>query len=146
MMNLGHEAVPFEDILTQMSGATVCMCVFPGSYERVIDFQFLTGPYSDCIKPKKEGDFKLSDFLDKVFFVLHVSELLKLPFIQSRVKVCGVFFNLLVNLNKFIAYEQRDPFSIKQMQAEPRTSFTTMQIRNPHFVYLCTHISSLQQI
>jgi serine/threonine-protein phosphatase 2A regulatory subunit B'' len=32
--------------------------------------------------------------------------------------ISGTFFNCLVNLNKFIAYEQRDPFTIKHEQNE----------------------------
>ena len=32
--------------------------------------------------------------------------------------ISGVFFNCLLNLNKFIAYEQRDPFSIKHELSE----------------------------
>jgi len=30
----------------------------------------------------------------------------------------GVFFNCLTNLNKFVAYEQRDPFMIRNEQNE----------------------------
>ncbi len=30
----------------------------------------------------------------------------------------GVFFNSMTNLNKFVAYEQRDPFSVKNEISE----------------------------
>jgi hypothetical protein len=49
---------------------------------------------NDMIKPKKEGHF---------------------PFLELKkynVQI-GIFFNCLVNLNKFIAYETRDLFAIK---------------------------------
>ena len=32
----------------------------------------------------------------------------------KRCKLSGIFFNVLFNLNKFIAYENRDPFAIQQ--------------------------------
>jgi len=32
---------------------------------------------------------------------------------KSQLKKCGIFFDLLANLNKLVAYEQRDPFIIK---------------------------------
>jgi len=31
---------------------------------------------------------------------------------------CGIFFNFLTNLNKLVAYESRDPFSIKNEKTE----------------------------
>ena len=34
-------------------------------------------------------------------------------------KLSGTFFNVLFNLNKFIAFESRDPFSIRQEREEP---------------------------
>jgi hypothetical protein len=49
---------------------------------------------NDMIKPKKEGHFSLNE--------------LKKYNIQI-----GIFFNCLVNLNKFIAFETRDLFAIK---------------------------------
>jgi serine/threonine-protein phosphatase 2A regulatory subunit B'' len=65
---LNQEAVPFKDILCQMS---------------------------DMLHPEVEFQFTLEHFLMKK-------------------SISGVFFNALLNLNKFIAYEQRDPFSIKK--------------------------------
>ena len=54
---------------------------------------------TDMIKPAKENWFVLEDF-------------------KRTHLISGTFFNILVNLNKFIAYEQRDPFSIKAEQNE----------------------------
>ena len=36
-----------------------------------------------------------------------------------RCKLSGNFFNVLFNLNKFIAFETRDPFTIRQEREEP---------------------------
>eukprot|EP00753_Platysulcus_tardus_P006509 PLAT14261.1.p1 GENE.PLAT14261.1~~PLAT14261.1.p1 ORF type:complete len:646 (+),score=297.02 PLAT14261.1:29-1966(+) len=71
---LGHEVVPFEDMVCQMM---------------------------DLIHPTVDGKLRLSDFL------------------TERQRMVGVFFSALFNLNKFIAFEQRDPFYMKQqMQSE----------------------------
>ena len=32
----------------------------------------------------------------------------------DHMMLCGNFFNMLFNLNKFVAFEQRDPFLLKQ--------------------------------
>ncbi|OMJ71500.1 hypothetical protein SteCoe_30282 [Stentor coeruleus] len=69
---LNQEAVPFKDVLCQMS---------------------------DMLCPKVENQFTLADF-------------------YSKKSISGVFFNALLNLNKFIAYEQRDPFSQKKEISE----------------------------
>ena len=69
---LNQEAVPFRDVLCQMS---------------------------DMLCPKVENQFTLQDF-------------------KSKRQISGVFFNALLNLNKFIAYEQRDPFSCKKEISE----------------------------
>jgi serine/threonine-protein phosphatase 2A regulatory subunit B'' len=53
---------------------------------------------SDLIKPDKEAQFTLSDF------------------VRKRKQNAGVFFSILTSLNKFMHYEQRDPFQIKQDQ------------------------------
>ena len=37
---------------------------------------------------------------------------------KKQKSISGVFFNALLNLNKFIAFEQRDPFSIKHELSE----------------------------
>ncbi|CAI5746649.1 unnamed protein product [Peronospora destructor] len=72
---LGHEVVPFEDILCQMS---------------------------DLLHPEKEGEFYHKDFIR-----------------PDKIRVSGVFFNVLFNLSKFIEFEQRDPFLLRQQIAEP---------------------------
>jgi serine/threonine-protein phosphatase 2A regulatory subunit B'' len=53
---------------------------------------------NDLIRPAKFGQFCISDFL------------------KRRKNNAGVFFSILLSLNKFMAYEQRDPFAIKQDQ------------------------------
>ena len=53
----------------------------------------------DQLKPKLENQFTIEDF-------------------KRHMSVSGVFFNCLLNLNKFIAYEQRDPFTMKHEQTE----------------------------
>ncbi|DAZ98907.1 TPA: hypothetical protein N0F65_001346 [Lagenidium giganteum] len=75
MENLGHEVVPFEDILCQMS---------------------------DLLHPAKDGEFQFKDFIR-----------------EDKIRVSGVFFNVLFNLGKFIEFEQRDPFLLRQQLAEP---------------------------
>ncbi|RLN59607.1 hypothetical protein BBJ28_00013507 [Nothophytophthora sp. Chile5] len=72
---LGHEVVPFEDILCQMS---------------------------DLLHPAKEGEFYHKDFTR-----------------SDKIRVSGVLFNVLFNLSKFIEFEQRDPFLLRQQLAEP---------------------------
>lgn len=72
---LGHEVVPFEDILCQMS---------------------------DLLHPETEGEFYHKDFIR-----------------PDKIRVSGVFFNVLFNLSKFIEFEQRDPFLLRQQVAEP---------------------------
>ena len=49
---------------------------------------------TDLMKPAVEGEIKLRDFL-------------------RNPRNTGVFFEVLFNLNKFIAFEQRDPFSLR---------------------------------
>lgn len=39
-------------------------------------------------------------------------------------KLSGNVFNILFNLNKFIAFETRDPFLIRQVEASFRSYFT----------------------
>lgn len=72
---LGHEVVPFEDILCQMS---------------------------DLLHPAMEGEFYHRDFIK-----------------EDKIRVSGVFFNVLFNLSKFIEFEQRDPFLLRQQLSEP---------------------------
>jgi hypothetical protein len=49
---------------------------------------------NDLVKPSYEGHFNLNE-------------------IKGLRPSIGIFFNCLVNLNKFIAYETRDLFSLK---------------------------------
>lgn len=49
---------------------------------------------NDMIKPAKEGHFPFHE-------------------LKKYNHQIGIFFNCLVNLNKFIAYETRDLFAIK---------------------------------
>ena len=53
----------------------------------------------DLFVPAKEGYFRLSDF-------------------KRNRKQAGIFFSILLSLNKFLGYEQRDPFIIKQDQID----------------------------
>ena len=50
---------------------------------------------NDLLKPEREGQFRLGNFF-------------------SKKTNSGVFFSILLSLNKFMAYEQRDPFQLKQ--------------------------------
>jgi serine/threonine-protein phosphatase 2A regulatory subunit B'' len=60
---------------------------------------------SDLIRPDNEGQFKLENFLAR------------------RKQNAGAFFSILVSLNKFMGFEQRDPFQIKQdMLSNPELS------------------------
>lgn len=49
---------------------------------------------NDMIRPRKEGHFAFTE-------------------LRKYNANVGIFFNCLVNLNKFIAYETRDLFAIK---------------------------------
>lgn len=63
--------------------------------QEVVPFKDVLCQMSDMLCPKVENQFVLQDFYNKR-------------------QISGVFFNALLNLNKFISYEQRDPFSIKK--------------------------------
>ncbi|KAK3269386.1 hypothetical protein CYMTET_22170 [Cymbomonas tetramitiformis] len=62
-------------------------------------FEDILCQMSDMIKPKVEGIFTLQDL--------------------KACKLSGNFFNILFNLNKFIAFETRDPFLIRQEREDP---------------------------
>lgn len=49
---------------------------------------------SDMLRPEKDGNFTMTEF-------------------RHHNAIAGIFFNALCNLNKFVAYEQRDPFQFK---------------------------------
>lgn len=67
--------------------------------QEAVPFKDVLCQMADMIKPKTENQFKLEDF-------------------KAQRAITGVFFNCLLNLNKFVAYEQRDPFSLKHEQTE----------------------------
>jgi len=54
---------------------------------------------SDLLNPEKEANFVLKQF-------------------KSKRYLSGTFFNALVNLNKFVAFEQRDPFAYRNELTE----------------------------
>ncbi|CAG9321413.1 unnamed protein product [Blepharisma stoltei] len=62
--------------------------------QEAVPFQDVLCQLADMINPKTQNQFTLSEII-------------------AKKSISGVFFNCLVNLNKFIAYEQRDPFQIK---------------------------------
>jgi serine/threonine-protein phosphatase 2A regulatory subunit B'' len=74
---LGHEMVPFSNIMTQMMDI-VCM-------------------------PPGPAVFRMEHFCSQG---------------SAHMGLTSVVFNMLFNLNKFIAYEQRDPFVMKQQRME----------------------------
>jgi len=74
MQCLGHEIVPFEDMLCQMI---------------------------DMIKPKKAEYFVVEDFLQ-----------------EECALVSGALFDALFNLNKYLQFEQRDPFMERQKRED----------------------------
>eukprot|EP00002_Diphylleia_rotans_P006842 TRINITY_DN1627_c0_g1_i1.p1 TRINITY_DN1627_c0_g1~~TRINITY_DN1627_c0_g1_i1.p1 ORF type:complete len:420 (-),score=76.48 TRINITY_DN1627_c0_g1_i1:176-1435(-) len=65
----------------------------------VVQFQDILCQLLDMLKPKDVKCMTISDF--------------------KRCKLACHVFNILFNLNKFIAYEQRDPFSIRQEMNSP---------------------------
>jgi len=62
-------------------------------------FEDILCQLSDMVKPAQEGVFTLTDL--------------------KGCKLAGNFFNILFNLNKFIAFETRDPFLIRQEREDP---------------------------
>ncbi|KRX04927.1 hypothetical protein PPERSA_06561 [Pseudocohnilembus persalinus] len=60
----------------------------------IVFFQDVVCQMVDLLKPEDDIKFYLSHFKEE----------------QHQ---CGVFFNILTNLNKFVSYEQRDPFGIR---------------------------------
>jgi serine/threonine-protein phosphatase 2A regulatory subunit B'' len=74
MTQLGHEYIPFEDMLCQMI---------------------------DMIKPKNEDFVVVEDFLQ-----------------EECATVSGALFDALFNLNKYMQFEQRDPFQERQKRED----------------------------
>jgi len=67
-----------------------------------IPFADILCQMNDMISPKSEGVFRLNDF-------------------KKRRKFAGTFFSLFSSLNKFLAFEHRDPFLAKQEQLDNPT-------------------------
>mmetsp|Transcript_18069 Transcript_18069/g.54487 ORF Transcript_18069/g.54487 Transcript_18069/m.54487 type:complete len:565 (-) Transcript_18069:90-1784(-) len=67
-----------------------------------ISFGDILCQMNDMISPKSEGVFRLTDF-------------------KKKRKFAGTFFSLFSSLNKFLAFEHRDPFLAKQDQMENPT-------------------------
>ncbi len=63
----------------------------------------------DMLAPAREGVFTLRD-------------------LKKHRSLAGTLFNILFNLNKFIAFETRDPFLVRQARRPPAAS---VQIRIP---------------
>lgn len=74
MQSMGHEHIPFEDMLCQMI---------------------------DMIKPKNEDFVVVEDFLQ-----------------EECVPVSGALFDALFNINKYVQFEQRDPFQERQKRED----------------------------
>jgi serine/threonine-protein phosphatase 2A regulatory subunit B'' len=77
----------YEEQLHRME----CMAQEPVLFEDIVC------QMADMICPHKEGQLTLRDL--------------------KRCKLSGNFFNILFNLNKFVAFETRDPFLIRQVSA-----------------------------
>ncbi|EQC28363.1 hypothetical protein SDRG_13910 [Saprolegnia diclina VS20] len=70
--------------------------------QEVVPFEDIMCQMSDLLHPAIEGDFRFTDFTR-----------------PDKIRLSGVFFNVLFNLSKFIEFEQRDPFLLRQQMAEP---------------------------
>ncbi|KAF3328042.1 Serine/threonine protein [Carex littledalei] len=79
----------YEEQLHRME----CMAQEPVLFEDILCQMF------DMIKPENEGYFTLRDL--------------------KKSKLSGNIFNILFNLNKFMAFETRDPFLIRQERENP---------------------------
>eukprot|EP00743_Colponemidia_sp_Colp-15_P004816 GILK01005188.1.p1 GENE.GILK01005188.1~~GILK01005188.1.p1 ORF type:complete len:593 (-),score=112.50 GILK01005188.1:181-1884(-) len=64
-----------------------------------VSFPDIICQLNDMIHPEVEGEFRLDE-------------------LKKRRHQAGTFFNVLLNLNKFVNYEQRDPFALKQEMAQ----------------------------
>jgi len=64
-----------------------------------IPFADIMCQMNDMISPEHEGHFRLTDF-------------------KKKRKFAGIFFSLFSSLNKFLAFEHRDPFLAKQEQLD----------------------------
>jgi serine/threonine-protein phosphatase 2A regulatory subunit B'' len=65
-----------------------------------VNFNDLVCQLHDMIKPQSENQWTLNNFM-------------------TNKQYASVFFNNLLNLNKFLAYEQKDPFSRTEIDKNP---------------------------
>lgn len=75
---LGHDAVPFADVLCQMT---------------------------DLVKPEVDGMIRVPDLL-----------------VPDKLQISGALFDVLFSLDRFVAFEQRDPFAERQKREDPYSS------------------------
>lgn len=96
MKSLGHEEVALKDVLSQMKD---CLGQITG---RNILFR------------KNQDTLALDQAVVSGDWSIGLHEFLK----PDLISISGTFFNLLFNLNKFIANESRDPFSTRVVPGE----------------------------
>ena len=137
---LGHELVPFEDVLCQMLDMLkptrdLSRCrqhrhvTAAGSRSKGNQAQAPAQASSmECVPPAAAA----SPMAPSASLVaaaaaafaqeeevrvggLHVEDFL----LPDKIKIAGVFFDALFNLNKFLAFEQRDPFGDRQKREDP---------------------------
>ena len=71
----------------------------------VVKVEDIMTQLNDMLHPDVEGRYVLKEMIK-----------------PDKIKYAAVFVNTLFNLNKFVAFEQRDPFMLKQMQDEPNVT------------------------
>lgn len=71
--------------------------------QEMVSFEDILCQLSDMICPAVQGEITMKDI--------------------KASQMAGCFFNTLFNLNKFLAYEQRDPFTARQEQADDMTEW-----------------------
>ena len=78
----------------------------------------------DMVQPAKEGVFTLQD-------------------LKRQKSLAGILFNILFNLNKFIAFETRDPFVVRQVSSDTTSaSSNAPPLLPPHWHALLQHHAS----
>lgn len=121
---LGHELVPFDDVLAQMLDM-----LKPSDRDRGLVFEDFLVP--DRIKITGTLPFSIPSMCSKHARCIWVCQ----PHLichniacwaslcssthPSSMHCAGVFFDALFNLNKFIQFEQRDPFGDRQKREDP---------------------------
>eukprot|EP00658_Telonema_sp_P-2_P006087 TRINITY_DN12316_c0_g1_i12.p1 TRINITY_DN12316_c0_g1~~TRINITY_DN12316_c0_g1_i12.p1 ORF type:complete len:175 (+),score=52.47 TRINITY_DN12316_c0_g1_i12:117-641(+) len=71
--------------------------------QEIVSFEDILCQLSDMICPAKDSEITVKDI--------------------KACQMAGCFFNTLFNLNKFLAYEQRDPFLARQEAADGMTDW-----------------------